>query len=422
VSAPKSASLALALAFALAPSSAHAAGLGRPNVGGARAVGMGGAFTAVADDPSAVWFNPAGTAFYGDNVVLLGGELVILDRAYSPSANSTLGAAGVSGYIHENTAPQFTPVLGITTRFGFGKQPPTRWALSLAVYSPYGGAISFKPSDIKNIGISSTTIADVEISPTLAYQVTDVLSIGAGLRIGVGLFNVDDTTTTFHAKTSANGVGVGGVLGVMVRPHWRVQIGAVYRTPLGITMKGSGPLTIGVQPAMNASSSVSITWPQSFGLGVAVWPHRRLQVSVQGDWTGWSSVQRLDVSIGTLPAQTSWMRYKDTYALHLGLQAFFTRFLVGRVGYTFDGNAIDARDMRRENEDANKHTLGFGLGLHFWKLFIDLAFEALLPTTPRTINNEVFSPLPTPNNGPENEPGKYDSRVYSLELGLQFRF
>ena len=54
----------------LASSTLWAAGLQRPNVGGARAIGMGGAYTAVADDPSAVWFNPAGTAFYGDNVVL----------------------------------------------------------------------------------------------------------------------------------------------------------------------------------------------------------------------------------------------------------------------------------------------------------------------------------------------------------------
>ena len=416
----QSSSLAIALALAFAPSVAHAAGLARPNVGGARAVGLGGAFTAVADDPSAVWYNPAGTAFYGDNVVLIGGELVILDRAYKPSAGSPLGMAGVGDYIHENTAPQFTPVIGITTRFGYGKQPPSRFALSLAVYNPYGGAISFKSSDVMDKGILSTTIADIEISPTLAYQVTDILSIGASLRIGVGLFNVDDSENTFHAKMSANGVGVGGALGVMVRPHWRVQVGAVYRTPLSIDMKGSGPLTVGTQPSMNASAALKVTWPQSAGLGVAVWPHRRLMASIQGDWTGWSSVQRLDVAIGTLQPQTKWMRYRDTYALHLGLQAVFTRFLVGRVGYTFDSNAIPDRDMRRENEDANKHTLGFGLGLHFWKLFIDLAFEALLPTGPRTIGNQVTAPPPT--NGAENEAGSYDSRVYSLELGLQFRF
>jgi long-subunit fatty acid transport protein len=107
------------------------------------------------------------------------------------------------------------------------------------------------------------------------------------------------------------------------------------------------------------------------------------------------------------------MRYHDSFAFHLGLQAAITRWLVGRVGYTFDGNAIPSRDIRRENEDADKHTLGFGAGLHFWKLFIDLAFEALLPTGARVVSQQV---------GLENEAGTYDSRVYSVELGLQFRF
>ncbi|HEY1584663.1 MAG TPA: hypothetical protein VGH63_03185, partial [Polyangia bacterium] len=51
---------------------ARGAGLSRPNIVGARAIGMGGAFTAIADDPTAVWYNPAGTALYGDNVFYVG--------------------------------------------------------------------------------------------------------------------------------------------------------------------------------------------------------------------------------------------------------------------------------------------------------------------------------------------------------------
>ncbi|MFI5289783.1 MAG: long chain fatty acid transport protein, partial [Polyangia bacterium] len=77
--------LALATVFAL-PGVAGAAGLSRPNMVGARAIGLGGAFTAVADDPTAVWHNPAGPAFFGDNVAYLGAELVLTQRSYTPSA------------------------------------------------------------------------------------------------------------------------------------------------------------------------------------------------------------------------------------------------------------------------------------------------------------------------------------------------
>ncbi|HEY2743489.1 MAG TPA: hypothetical protein VGL86_02660, partial [Polyangia bacterium] len=83
---------------------ARGAGLSRPNIVGARAIGMGGAFTAIADDPTAVWYNPAGTALYGDNVFYLGGELLAPQRSYMPDAQSPLGQQGITNKITENTA------------------------------------------------------------------------------------------------------------------------------------------------------------------------------------------------------------------------------------------------------------------------------------------------------------------------------
>jgi len=62
------------LAVMLAPGQASAtkyAGSFMENGGGARALGMGGAFTAVADDPSTTFWNPAGLATLKDRELLL---------------------------------------------------------------------------------------------------------------------------------------------------------------------------------------------------------------------------------------------------------------------------------------------------------------------------------------------------------------
>src|SRR5439155_25694079 len=123
----------------------------------------GGAFTAVADDPTAVWHNPAGTAIYGDTSIYLGTELVFTQRGYTPDGSSPIGIANASttpptanhNFV-ENTAPTVIPVIGMTTRFGFGKLAPNRFALSLLAYDVYGGSISFNPSDVQNQGIQST--------------------------------------------------------------------------------------------------------------------------------------------------------------------------------------------------------------------------------------------------------------------------
>jgi long-chain fatty acid transport protein len=388
---------------------------------GARAIGIGGGYAAIADDPTAVWHNPAGTAIYGENVVYIGGELVLTQRSYTPDAQSPLGQGGVTTKLTENTAPTFIPVIGATTRFGFGKTAPTRFAFSLAAYDAYGGSVSYDPNQLKNtmgrvLGISQTQILDFELTPTLAYQITDVLSVGAGLRIGINSFSVKDTESAFAADLSGSAVGIGGILGVMVRPHRLVQVGAVWRSTLSASISGQGDLSVGGAPATRQDFNVKITWPQSAALGVTVFPHRRLLATVQADWTGWSSVQKLALEVAGLP-QLKQMRYSDTYAIHAGVQGVITRYLVLRGGYSFDSNAIPDRTVRRENQDSVKHTLAAGLGVHFWKIYVDAAFEILLPAGTRVIS----TPLPTAAAA-ENETGSYEAHVYSAELSAQIRF
>jgi Uncharacterised protein family (UPF0164) len=63
--------LALAIFSADKASATKYAGSFMENGGGARALGMGGAFTAVADDPSATFWNPAGIATAGQSELLL---------------------------------------------------------------------------------------------------------------------------------------------------------------------------------------------------------------------------------------------------------------------------------------------------------------------------------------------------------------
>jgi hypothetical protein len=86
--------IALLIALTL-PATAHAGGLSRPNVLSARGVGLGGAFSAIADDPTALHYNPAGLAAITGIDIMIGGELVIAPRTYRPifadDSNISLG-------------------------------------------------------------------------------------------------------------------------------------------------------------------------------------------------------------------------------------------------------------------------------------------------------------------------------------------
>jgi long-chain fatty acid transport protein len=399
---------------------AHAAGLARPTVVGARSLGMGGAFTAVADDPTALWHNPAGPAFFGENMITLSGELVVTKRLYSPSPDSPLGQAGVTE-VPESGGPAFVPTLGASTRFGAGpkKVAPSRFALSLLAYAANGGQIAFDKNSVRSSGLISTTINCFEIAPGLAYQISDVIALGVAVRIGISSFAVEDIEPTFKAQLDGRGVGIGASLGLLVRPHRMVSIGATYRTPLKAGIGGRGPVELAGIGTSERDFKLDVTWPQSASFGIAVRPHARLLASAQADWTAWSSIDRLRLEVSGLPASlsTRQMRYTDSFAVRLGVQAIAHRMVALRAGYTFDSNAIPDETSRRENQDGPKHLLAVGIGLHVWRLFLDAAFEALLPPVGgggRTVPQTATVGL--------TEGGTYSAGLYTAALSGTIHF
>ncbi len=392
---------ALLVALAL-PSTARAGGFGRPNQIGARAVGMGGAFTAVADDPWAIWHNPAGLAFPDETQVSVDLSLLKLDREWTPPGRAT---------INENTPLQPLPGVAASTRFAFGREKPSRLAVGLGFYVAYGGKISFDPASVADSvapgvsGITSTGITLFEVTPAIAYQVADVLSLGAALRLGIGTFDVADVEAAFRTDNlSASGAGIGGSFSAMVRPHPRLSIGAVYRTSLTTSMTGGGDLVIGGS-SDHHDMKLDVTWPQSASLGVAVRAARFLRLVAQADWTAWSSIQQLNVQFsGGSLSQTKQMRFMDSYTLHVGAEATASRF-AARAGFSWDGNAIPDETSRRETRDGSKYDVTLGAGVRFWRARVDLAADILFGnSTPRAIAA-----------GPYAEAGAYSATVLTFQ-------
>ena len=75
---------------------------------GARAEGMGGAFTAVADDPSAIYFNPAGIAFVKGTQLQMDSLVVVGLFRFHPSSTppgTVIPANDYSGSIKPSSFP-----------------------------------------------------------------------------------------------------------------------------------------------------------------------------------------------------------------------------------------------------------------------------------------------------------------------------
>ena len=223
--------LAVALSLVLAgPSMATKyAGTFMENGGGARALGMGGAFTAVADDPSATFWNPAGLAQVQTTESLFGGEsagigisLIRLGVDDIPFTDHLTDQLDTN---HDGTVDD-SEILGL-----FDLQDEIRYKSDqeLALLFSYGESLG----DWK-VGASAKFIRQ---------SVGEYSSLGVGIDVGIlrpnlwrnldfGVKFQDLTTTYLHWSTGRNEIITPAIVpGLAWRqpfPQWNISMTMAY--------------------------------------------------------------------------------------------------------------------------------------------------------------------------------------------------
>ena len=159
----------LALCFAALPSTVLALGF-RVVDHGAEATARAGAFAATADNPTAVYHNPAG-------ITQLDGT------QFSLSVNSLM---------FESTVDPATPGADFDSKFKWDivpdlfvtwKQKDKPLALGLGFYSPFGFSLEYPEDSAVRTLAKKGQIQFFSANPVVAYQITPELSIAAGMTI-----------------------------------------------------------------------------------------------------------------------------------------------------------------------------------------------------------------------------------------------
>jgi long-chain fatty acid transport protein len=400
---------AAALAFAVTvvvASTAEAGGLGRPNPISARGVGLGGAFAALADDVTALHFNPGALA-YAPAEITIGGELVVAPRRYTPRL-----ADGTDGPDQETTPIVPLPALGVVGRFG--DRPFT---LGVGVWNTFGGKVSYEPTSAS--ALDAVQDAVVEIVPGFAYRFDERFAAGAALRVGLGLFSLSATALPQDADLHAFGIGLSYSVGAVVTPVDAVRIGLAWRAPLTIRTSGTGTIVY-PEPMGPTETDVEHTqrWPEQLSLGVGFRPTPKMRIAAQLDWAGWSRVDVIAVQFPDSPAidQRYPVDWNDNITVRLGAEARVRPALAVRVGAYFDSTAVPDRTIERHYLDDDKFGVAGGASLTLRKWRIDAAVDVVLPGSRRVDDNRMdVGPWPARANV---APGVHAGSVFSLAFAV----
>jgi len=163
---------------------------------GARATALGGAYAATADDPFAVYYNPAGLSQIEGKVFALGAHVVdptIRMSEYGVTSRTT-GQTIISPANFEDDSD-----ILVAPHMGYAQKINDHFALGVAAYAPWGMELDWDQDPTKNPGSYSAYHSYYKrygVTPSLSYKVNDKLAFGVGVTIGKSEAGADTTKYT----------------------------------------------------------------------------------------------------------------------------------------------------------------------------------------------------------------------------------
>ena len=418
--------IAAMTALFLLPSFAPGNGLSLNGLG-SRAQGMGGAFVGIANDFSAVFWNPAGAAgFRRETFGFYAGDVI---------PRATLGLA--IGQIPENPPFEAKTKTSHYLNFLAGYYRPVgeNVVLGLGIGTPSAQGMMWNGSDFA--GLSNGTAYDLSsrlyvfaFSPMVAVKLSEAISIGAAINVDIGTFSLKmpagdssypisiDPVDLGQYEETMTGWGLGATVGILVKPADTLSIGLTVRTPSTITFDGSARMSNMTLFELPGSSDLrrKITWPLSIAGGVAFRPVERLLLSADIQWTQWSDLDVIRTTFtdfvwaqlaGIEGRDVRVLDWKDSTQVRFGAEFMLGPSTAVRAGYTYDPAPGPESTLDLLLPTFTNNSFAVGVGKAFGGLQLDFCLEYLdgnerrptylspgiaLDVTGRTFGMHAFAP------------------------------
>jgi long-chain fatty acid transport protein len=400
----------------------------------AKATGMADAMTAQSDDPSTIYYNVGGMAFFDRATGSAGSTYITETRA---SFHGAAPYPGPNDRAAEKHLAVFPPHL-------YWIQPLTHeLKVGLGVETPFGLETRWRDPDTFAGRYLSTlaAIKDFDINPAIAYQVTPEFGIGVGgiARISKVTLERDvpqvdpftfNTVNVAKAKLESNyDNGYGFNVGFLHKPASWFSWGATYRSAITVNYTGSSvlfprssgdPVFDAILPALvpyntDIPVKTQIKFPATAALGFAVKAMPDLSVELDGNWNGWKRFDAVPLTFptGQLPSSTIVERWKDAYAVRVGLEWASSPVWKWRLGYVWDQTPQPEQTVNPLLPDANRNGVTVGAGWNGAHTSLDLGVMYLFFADRTRTHSFSDDPL-----GPFF--GTYSTRALLVSLTLGF--
>lgn len=270
----------IAVAVALPFGDANAAGYAlKEQSGSAQGNSFAGA-TAGAEDVTYMFFNPAGlTRQEGHQASVV---LTYID--VSAETNDAVGAPG-SG-VQDGGGGAVVPA----AYFMWSLSPDLK--LAMGINAPFGLKTEYDPTWAGRFYAIESELRTINMNPTVAYRLNEMVSIGGGLQIQHADVTLSsDIGAGIIGEATGDGWGVGATFGVLVELSEATRLGLGYRSQVGQSLKGE----FTANGALVDTISADLTTPDQITAGFYHDLSDQFAVMAEVGWTNWSTFDEIRI-------------------------------------------------------------------------------------------------------------------------------
>lgn len=356
---------------------------------GAAASGMGNAFAAQADDPSALHYNAAG-------ITQLSGVQFMAGSSFIGGPTEFRNAAGVTTSGDRGGSAAWPPpshfyVTANLKDLGFNAL--SNVTVGLGVNNPFGSLSRYPNDGPFRSAVTFVQLPLIDIKPTIAYKLNDQLSFG----LGVDIYTFADIFGEGHLEQKTNCATACPLLGLPANSNLELNgndtaagfnasmlytplrnadgkpianIGIVYRSQATLHLNGE----FRANGALVSNAQATFVLPQIISGAIAIWPvrdkEREWKLEMDVDYVGWKSNRNLDVRLsngGTIPQPQQWT---PAYTVMIGTEYKWLKLeqlpdweIALRGGYMNQQTQVPDSTFNPGIPSANVHVPGIGLGV-----------------------------------------------------------
>jgi long-chain fatty acid transport protein len=289
---------------------------------------MGGVGVAAPQDAiSAVFANPAGMCF---SSYCNAQTFDFAGTLFMPKVDTKVTTAYGTYSADSRDTIYGIPAIGISVPMA---EPASAWRFGLAAYGVSGLGVDYRGTDIDQgeyanfggfplIQGEYTSLMIMKFAPTVAFQATDKISVGASLQI-------DYSTLDLRDGSSPN-YGYGFQVGVLYAPIDSLKLGASYTNPQSVNYKSVNDFM-----PFGTRDNLELQSPQQLNLGVACTLYKPMEILVETDakWINWSDAKGYE--------DFDW---NDQMVYAIGIQAKPVKNLTVRAGFNYGKNPVEEHD------------------------------------------------------------------------------